>query len=456
MSALGLEAALEPVAAFVAQRTGLVFPVVRRESLATAVRNTIARTKARSVEELISALERAPGALDDLVGEITIAESYFFRAPEQFEILRREVLPEVLGRRGSDHRLRLLSAACAGGEEPYSLAILLEQEGLAQRAVVVGTDISRPSLARAADATYGEWSFRGVPEAVRARYFRRTADRFRLLDELRKRVELSYLNLAEDVCPSRATGIVDFDVIFCRNALIYLAADAVARVAARLFAALAEGGWLFTSASDPPLQEHAPFEVVMTSAGILYRRPLISSDGVSTESAIPPEGPALPEEPVALNLVDDLVLKQPSGLQSEENTRPEASVVAIRALADKGRIPEALEVANSAARRFTTSAQIHYLRAVLLSEAGRDRDAADALRRTLYLDRNLAVAALVLGLTLRRLGDMAGAARSLRQARSLLAPRPADELVPFADGERAGRLLVSVEVQLQLLEGALS
>src|SRR5258708_2008556 len=272
MRAVSMDA-VEPVAALVARRTGLFFPESRRQALAAAIANAIARTGARTAEDLVELLERVPAALDELVAEITIQESYFFRDPGQFEILRRDVLPEILRRCGPDHRLRLLSVGCAAGEEPYSLAILLDQEGLGGRSVVIGTDISRPSLARAAEASYGNWSLRGSVEDFRSRYFQREGSRFRLVQRIRDRVELTYLNLPADFHPSHATGIVAFDVIFCRNALIYFDAGSIAGAAARLFSALAEGGWLVTGASDPPLADHAPFETVMTPAGLFYRPP---------------------------------------------------------------------------------------------------------------------------------------------------------------------------------------
>jgi hypothetical protein len=138
-------------------------------------------------------------------------------------------------------------------------------------------------------------------------------------------------------------------------------------------------------------------------------------------------------------------LEQPDG--------PEEAIRCIRAAADGGRIADGLEEAAVAARRFPASPGVHFLHGVLLAEAGRDRDAADVLRRTLYLDRTLAVAALLLGLVLRRLGDAAAARRALRSARTLLAAC-GDEPVPLSEGDRASRLLVAVDTQLRLLEGA--
>lgn len=454
---------LDAVAALLVRRTGLIFPEVRRSALAGAVADAMARARARGAEELLRHFETSPDALDDLISEITVPESYFFRAPEQFELLRREVLPEVVRRRGAGHHLRLLSAGCAAGEEPYSLAIVLEEEGLARRSVLIGTDVSRASLARAAEARYGEWSLRGSAEAFRSRYFRRAGGRSRLVEPIRRRVELRHLNLAEDVYPSHATGIAAFDVIFCRNTLIYFSPEAVARVAARLFATLAEGGWLFTGASDPPLGAHAPFETVMTPAGMLYRRARTSA-GVEDwthvgEDAAPPFETASPcAERERRGVVASGGSRSEPSLEREPAGDPVeaagATVARVRALADAGRIAEALEAASAAARLFPVSAEVLYLRAVLLAEAGRDREAADGLRRALYVDRSLAVAALALGLALRRVGEIAGAGRALRQARAILAERPPDEVVPLADGERAGRLLATVDTQIRLLEEA--
>jgi chemotaxis protein methyltransferase CheR len=455
--------ALDAVAALVAQRTGLAFPEGRRNALAAAVAEAMARSGASDPEGLLAVLERSPAALDDLVDALTVAESYFFRAPEQFDVLRREVLPEILRRRGPGHRPRFLSAGCASGEEPYSLAILLEEEGLGEQSRVIGVDISRPSLARAGQATYGEWSFRATPEPVRSRYFRREGGRWRLIEQIRRQVEFRHLNLAEDVYPAHATGIAAFDVIFCRNALIYFSPDAIGRIAPRLFATLAEGGWLFPGSADPPLGAHAPFETILTPAGMLYRRLAAEAQAAALQATL--EVPERVADAAGAGSED----REPSprrlaapGPKRDRSTRsPEAAVsgpgaaaLHVRTIADAGRIAEALEAASSAVRAFPDSAEIWYLHAVLLAEAGQDREASEAFRRALYLDGSLAVAALALGLTLRRLGDLAGTARALRRARSLLAGRPADEPVALADGERAGRLLATVDVQIGLLEVA--
>lgn len=448
MSPRALPETVERVAQLIARRTGLVFPHSRKEGLAAAVSRSLERTRTREGDQLLAALESSPSALEELVAELTIPESYFFRAPEQFEVLRREALPEILRRCGPAHRLRLLSAGCAGGEEPYSLAIVLEEEGLAGRSTVIGGDISRQSLARAAEASYASWSLRGASDAFRCRYFHPHRSRFVLQPHLRERVEFTWLNLAEDFHPSHATGIIAFDVIFCRNALIYFDEASIAGAARRLFNSLAEGGWLFTGASDPPLAPHAAFETVVTSAGIAYRRPPVA------EARVEPAPDPWPALPAPVELPKRAAPPAAPAPPVDPAGSVDASLSHVRSLADGGLIAPALRAATEAARAHPSSAGIHFLRAVLLTEAGKNREAADVLRRALYLDGRLAVAALALGLCLKRLGDRAGARRALGQARALLEHAPANEPVAMADGEIAGRLLLTIDMQIGLLEEA--
>ena len=165
------------------------------------------------------------------MAEITIGETYFFRDSAQFALLRDRVLPDLFSParlRAHDAPIRIWSAGCASGEEPYSLAILLHQLGWSSRAQVFGTDVSRPLLRQARQAQYSRWSLRGVPEEIVATYFKRSGDRFVLLPAIARAVEFRYLNLADAGYPSPQSGVWGMDLILCRNVLIYFAADRVA------------------------------------------------------------------------------------------------------------------------------------------------------------------------------------------------------------------------------------
>jgi chemotaxis protein methyltransferase CheR len=249
-----------------------------------------------------------------------------------------------------------------------------------------------------------------------------------------------------------------------------------------LLQALAPGGWLITASSDPPLADEAPFEVVTPPEGVFYRRPSALApahpDGLtgrlgeaitaaparvneppfgwfgetSSEPAEPPALPARPDAPAhpspqtEANPVAEAraALRRGDYARAAELVRgleddPAGAALRVRALA--GLDPESAERACAAAvAAHPLATELAYLHAVLLVDLGRQEEAAEALRRVLYLDGSLAVAHFTLGWVLDRLGDAAGARRAYRNAHDLAAARPPDEPLPLAEGETAGHL----------------
>ncbi|HET7322063.1 MAG TPA: protein-glutamate O-methyltransferase CheR, partial [Longimicrobiaceae bacterium] len=262
---------LEPLLHWIAGRTGLVHDEQRHDAAVAAVEQLAKRTSLSDPRALRRRLEADSGALDDFLAELTIGETYFLRDPKQMAVIREEVLPDVAAHRG-ERGLRLWSAGCSTGEEPYSLAILLKEHGLGTGAEVLGTDLSRARLAVARRGRYRAWSFRGVPDEVRDRYFHPAGSEWELSPAIRAAVDFRYLNLVEDRFPSLSTGVWGMDLILCRNVLIYLDADSRRQVVRKLFDSLAEGGWLLLGASDPLVANEIPAEVVVTAAGLAYRR----------------------------------------------------------------------------------------------------------------------------------------------------------------------------------------
>ncbi len=211
---------------------------------------------------------------------MTVGETKFFRDPEHFEFIRRLVLPDVARRRGSDHVVRVWSAGCATGEEAYTLAIVLQEVGLADRSFILATDISRRSLEAARRARYRSWTLRGVDPELKKRYLpqvpqfevgRRDAE-FVLSSRLRDRVDFEYLNLTIDPYPSLENGTWGMDLIMCRGVLMSLDEHTLRHVVESLGRCLADGGWLMLGPSDPPIPHGGPLDAVVTAAGVFYRR----------------------------------------------------------------------------------------------------------------------------------------------------------------------------------------
>ncbi|WP_308198016.1 protein-glutamate O-methyltransferase CheR [Anaeromyxobacter oryzisoli] len=494
------------VAAALARHAGLKIPPHRYPELEQAIRRGMARARIADPGEYARNLAEGHLPLADLVGAFTVGETYFFRDAPQLDLLCARVLPELLARRPPNHVLRAWSAGCASGEEPYTLAILFDRAGLGDRWQVLGTDISRPALARARAGAYGPWSLRGAARDRAESALERDADdRFVVPARLRARVRIEYLNLAEDVYPSVLSGTSGLDLIFCRNVFIYFERDVVAAVARRLHACLAEGGWLFTGLADPPLGAFAPLQSISTVAGVVYRRPARGeAAGVrwtpperpdAGAAAGPPGSPVLapprpppappPRPPPAPPAAGPVSSPIPGPSPSERSAptdppdplslasaaaragdwdavleladdlleTPEGAATALRAAANSGDLERADDLAGRAIARHPLASELHLLRAAMLAEVGRTADALAAVRRTLYLAPGLAVAHAALAGLLAGRGDVEGARRAWRNVRRLCAAVPPDAPLPLGDGECAGRLSEIASAQLSLLRG---
>jgi chemotaxis protein methyltransferase CheR len=465
---------------FVRRRTGLVFRASRRSALEAGLVKAMRRANVSDPVGYLGRVNAEPELLDDLVGEITVGETYFFREPAQFALIREEILPALMRGRSPDHGLRIWSAGCASGEEAYSLAILVRELGLGTHTHIIATDLSRVALANAYRGRYTRWSLRGVADNVVRAYFTQRDSRFELTPPVRAAVEFRYLNLADDTYPSLSTGVWGMDLIVCRNVLIYFDAETIARVARRLIDSLSPNGWLLLGASDPILPDLVACEVMVTRAGLAYRRmaagrsvftaaevqPLVEPPALLAEEQLPivatarmeQEDRAADDAEMAVRCYETRdyarAVEYAERVVRRDGNEPTPWIVLIRAHANRGDLAAAGRVCAAALERHANAAELHYLEAVLLSEANRGADAAAAARRALYLDRGLVVAYFALGGALARLGDTDGARRAFRNAERLLVAMPPEAVVPAADGEPAGRLVAMARVQLRLLREA--
>jgi len=427
--------ALAELTELLARRTGFVLSLERGPDAESAIRRAMARAGVTEIDRYRELLEAGTLSIDDAIAELVIGETYFMREPDQFAVIRGEVIPEIVARRGDRHVIRCWSAGCATGEEPYSLAIAFDELGLGDRADIRGTDISQVALARARRGVYTSWALRAADAAFLDRWFHRDGKQFALADAIRARVRFSALNLAHDDYPSAASGIGVEDLILCRNVLLYLDPATIERVARRLHASLADGGWLVCGSSDPQLGGSAPFSPVVTRHGVFYRRLRESS------APLPVIDPARPDDNLAeaRHALDTHEPAEAVGRLRGRRDVP-AWLVRLRArAASAGSLAAAAESAQ-AVLEHPLAAELHLLRAMLLADAGRTDDALAAIRRVLYLDRSLAIAQFTLGALLERTGDVAGAGRAYRNAADVAGAAAPDAPLPLGDGAHCGEL----------------
>jgi chemotaxis protein methyltransferase CheR len=443
----------EDLLALVAERSGLVFAPNRRGEAEAGIARAMKRAGAPDLAGYLGRLRRDGAALDALADELTAGETHFMRDPDQLDLVRLEVLPALKSRRGSAAAPRVWSAGCSTGEEAYSLAILLEEGGMDDGAVVLGTDLSTAALDKARAGSYSAWSLRDMTAPFVQAYFRQAGKRRILVDRIRDKVRFERLNLAgqDDYASAGASRM---DLILCRNVLIYFTRETAARIAARLFDCLAEGGVLLTAGADPRLGEHAPFEVEVTRAGLVYRRP-----GPAPAGPAPARPAPVASRPPVLDAVPTIpepVAPAPAvAVPSLAPAHPDLGREAFKRVMERANAKgarEAERIAQAAVRRHPLDAQLHYLRASLLLTLDRDEEAEHEAQRALYLDPSLAVAHFLLGTILRKRGARPDALRAFRNVRDLCAARPSDEEVAAGAGERAGALHSAASAEMERLE----
>jgi chemotaxis protein methyltransferase CheR len=221
---------------------------------------------------------RGLAELEEATDLLTTNETYFYREPHQLRAFEREILPALARRRAGERRLRILSAGCSTGEEPYTIAILLKACGLFEGwdLEVVGADISRRCLAVARAAAYGEHAFRSSEGEAMRRWFHLRQGKWVLDEAIRRLVRFSAANLLDE---RGLAGVGRVDAVFCRNVMIYFDHGARRQALRRLHDKLRPGGWLLLGHAESLLNVSADFELVHLTSDLVYRRPLGAEGG---------------------------------------------------------------------------------------------------------------------------------------------------------------------------------
>ena len=276
---------------FVAATMGLHFPKERWRDLERGVLNAARDFHFNNPEQCIHWLLSTAitkHQIEILASHLTVGETSFFREQKSFEVLEKHILPALINtRRGTDQHLRIWSAGCCTGEEPYSIAICIAKlipDLTAWNITILATDINPHFLKKATQGEYKEWSFRTTPREIKESSFIRRDGRYVILPHLKKLVTFSYLNLAEDIYPSLVNSTNGMDIIFCRNVLMYFAPEQVVKVIKNIYHSLVDGGWLLTSPSDASSALYSQFATVNFPGVTLYRK---ESNRVPVTGTIP-------------------------------------------------------------------------------------------------------------------------------------------------------------------------
>ncbi|MCW5756031.1 MAG: protein-glutamate O-methyltransferase CheR [Phycisphaeraceae bacterium] len=266
----------EALAKIIYDRSGIRFQINRRYVLESRLGHRLRELELDGFDQYVALLSMGPYQNDEfqeMFNRITINETSFFRHDAQLEVFERAVLSEVLEARKASKRLRIWSAACSSGEEPFTLAIMVHRTlgvRLADWHVeILGTDISERCLDIASSGTYGDYAMRTTPDMIKRRYFTQKGSQWSLSNEIRDLVNFELHNLKDRVGAKRHGT---WDIIFCRNAMIYFDDDMKRQVLRTFHDQLANDGTLFIGHSETIRPDDAPFVARSERSGFCYRK----------------------------------------------------------------------------------------------------------------------------------------------------------------------------------------
>jgi len=428
---------------------GLVFDDSRRAGLSSMINERLAATGSGDLGDYLGRLASRVGAAERqvLLDLVTVQETSFFRNGPQMEALRRHVLPELLRAAAATSRpLRIWSAGCSTGEEPYTLAMLAlaavaATPGTAKVPIkVLGTDISAAALATAAKATYRGRSLALLDRAQRQRWFDEAGGaRVTVREEVRRLVELKLHNLVTGNVPASPGTL---DLLVCRNVTIYFGRETTRALMARFHEALIGGGYLVLGHSETLWQLSDAFTLLPFGDAFAYRKD-------PAPQARRRSGPAL--IPVARLLPGHR--RQPALPAPAATADPARDLAAARAALSRGHYAEAASLAARSTAMDPLSAPAWTVEGHALSTLGQDAEALVALRKAVYLDPAAGDAHFLLAGALARLGDPRAAGRSYRAAAATLPGLPPDVLDGLLDGRDVRDLAAMC---LRLADGAVS
>jgi chemotaxis protein methyltransferase CheR len=409
--------------------------------------------------DYLAKLELAPPRceLAALAQELTVGETYFFRHNDQFRALGEVALPERMRARERDKALCLLSAGCASGEEAYSLAIVA-QETMADpswNVLIRAVDLNPAVLQKAAQARYSAWALREAPPGVRSKWFRTERRELLLDDRLRGAVQFTEGNLASRDPALWQPGA--YDVIFCRNVLMYFAPEQMRAAIARIAAALAPGGYLFLGHAETLRGISDDFHLCHTHDTFYYRRkehtgaaqsPLNHSRAPAKISVAPPTAPLAAGAAWvdAIRQASERVAALVPADDSRTSPAPPNAIgwqlAPALDLLRHERFDEALKHVCSGPPEAAADADVQLVKAVLLAQGGQLKAAEETCQRLLLIDGLNAGAHYVLALCSEHAGELSRAAEHDRLAAHLdpafAMPRLHCGLLARARGDRDG------------------
>ena len=392
----------------------------------------------------------------ELMNLLTVGETYFFRDAKHFEILDKYILPDVIKykKEMGDNSIRIWSAGCSTGEEPYSIAMFL----LGNLTIpslwdieILATDVSTKALQKARDGVYTKWSLRAIDRKYTQKYFTTTENRFLLNDEIKKMVKFEYFNLIREPYPLTKMGNY-WDIILCKNVTIYFKVDSTRRVIHDFYQSLRDGGTLFIGMSESLFQISDEFNLIEHDNCFLYKKITGQEKptGYKREIKIPTV------KKIDVESADTIFNRAKGYFKAKhydraivelgkviriKSTHTDARLMLADIYANEERYVEAEDECRKVIELNSLLPAAHCLLGVVLGKQKRTTEAIPELKKAIYLDQDLAIAHLHLANLYYDNKDYNHSAREFKNVLRLL-EKDMDTEVGLSDGGFSQEILL--------------
>jgi chemotaxis protein methyltransferase CheR len=471
------EAELALFQEFLIMHSGLHFDQRNSKILERGLMRRMRAVKARDYgeyHEYLGTYQESRQELKKLLDLLTIGETYFFRYLAHFEALAQNVIPKLLELNRAERTLRIWSAGCSSGEEPYSVAMLLLEHfpQLADWQVsILATDINNRALKKAREGVFRPRSLRVTDPRYRDKYFHKVGNSYVLDARVRDMVHFAYLNLQTGVFPSVDNGTAGLDILLCRNVMIYFRFATMERIVEKFSRCLCPGGYLFLGHAETLMNLSVSLERVHYRGGVFYRqqkggqheegvlRKEIAESKVKGFSPAPrvvqrpsPFSPAPRLRPVPSPPEQDLIKVYARAVQAFDRedfeTASQNYDIILRLesrhvgalvgkgfiLANQGRYQESLDFCHRALEVDDLCAVAYFLRGLVLELQEDLEGAVEEYRKALLLDMDFIITHYNLSKIFWRMNRLRDARRELKNTLRLLERADDESLIPYSGG----------------------
>jgi chemotaxis protein methyltransferase CheR len=474
---------LSQLSRHICKKIGLEFPENRYKDLTRGIQEACSEFGFSNAYDCIEWLIKADfnkDTWDILAGYLTIGETYFFRDTAVFKFLKEKMLHDLIySRWHSNKYLRIWSAACCTGEEPYSIAMLIDQlipNRKDWNISIIATDINEKFLNKAKKGLYTQWSFRNTSDDMRTKYFTiKDGNKYVIHPEIKRMVSFFYLNLAEGAFPSYSNNTTELDLICCRNVLMYFSETVRENVVRGLASALTQNGVLIVSPGEADYAKKAGLTPFRSSETTVFRKiPPKQQNFVLSKTHFDPiktpQPPKIKYENESIvelkkttdsqkikNYTYDQALQEFNNgaynesikvlecLLEHDNGNSEYMLLTARCYTNLKQYDSAITWCEQAIQSNHFDPGNYYLKASILQEQGDVENAIKALNQALYLNPDFIMAYVAIGMIRRKQGRLQDFQKAVNNALYYLKNMEPDQLVPYSDDMTAGRLMNMLE-----------